>query len=271
MKSFEILPHKSPVLFFLCCLLPLLSTPTFAVNGHAYLSGNAGASMQTLGNDTPNINYYNGLLNDAYPAHSKNATIAEFGLQGGYEFTLWNLSNSTVELLFDPVLAVGLGVYTGSTNYSYHGDLVETPLDDPAITLYGYRFHTQNTRLMAEAQMTWKIDNIAPFINIGIGQAWVKTNKYLERTINNIDYPPLPPFQSRTNANFAFQAGLGLGYEFNFLKDMCVFKHERISLGYRYVNLGNASFGIRGTAYPYKLNLGNLSNNDIYVAYTHLF
>lgn len=261
MKSFKILLHKSSTLFLLC-LLPFFSIPTFASNGHFYLGGSAGASRLTLGDNNAKINYYNGLLTDAYPTHSDKSTVPVLGLQGGYEFTP-SCSNTA--------FALGLGVYTDPTKYHFGGTVVETPLNDPASALYNYTFHTQSTRLMAEAQMAWRVNDIVPFINVGLGEAWIKTNGYSEASFDNIGYPPLPPFHSRTNTNFAFQAGLGLGYEFNFSKCTSTFQHERISLGYRYVNLGNTSFGSRGTVYPHKLNLGNLINNDIYVVYTHLF
>lgn len=46
---------------------------------------------------------------------------------------------------------------------------------------------------------------------------------------------------------------------------------DRLALGYRYANLGKVSFGRREPAYPYALRLGQLSSNEIYLSYTHVF
>lgn len=62
-----------------------------------------------------------------------------------------------------------------------------------------------------------------------------------------------------------------MGYAFNFKKSISDYQHERILLGYRYVNLGDASFGTRGEVYPYRLDMGNLTTNEIYLIFMHLF
>ena len=115
------------------------------------------------------------------------------------------------------------------------------------------------------------MEQFVPFINIGIGSAWNRLNGYKESPVDSTGYVALPPFQSHTNSNFAYQVGLGVGYAFNFDRYEADYQHERISLGYRYVNLGDASFGTRGAVYPYSLDTGRLISNEAYLTYTHLF
>jgi opacity protein-like surface antigen len=119
--------------------------------------------------------------------------------------------------------------------------------------------------------LTWAIKHFTPYVDIGLGSAWTQTNGYTETVATTDGYVSLSAFQNHTNRHFAYQAGLGVGYAFNISGIKTDFQHERISVGYRYVNLGNASFGTRGSTYPYKLNLGRLSSNDLYLSYTHLF
>ena len=235
----------------------------FGRPGYLYLGAAVGFSRFNTENRNPNINYYSGFLNDAYPNQNSSSNAATFSLQGGYEF----LSGKRAV----PAIALGLGAYTMPSGYGNGGQLVETPLGDPASTLFNYRYNVESTRLMAEAKFTWTIKHFTPYVDVGLGVAATRLMNYNETSTDNIGYPPLPPFQNKTNVNFAYQVGLGIGYEFNFYQDAAELQHERISLGYRYVNLGDTNFDTRGSAYPYKLKLGNLSSQDIYLAFNHLF
>lgn len=246
-----------------CSALLFLSTPLFATPcGNYYFGGMAGASWSDIGKRAPQINYYNGDLTDTYPLTSRQSTTPVVGLNGGYEFTgeRWK-----------PAIALGLGVYNTLAGYHYHGQVIETASGDPSFLLYNYRYNINSTRLMAETQFTWIVRNFAPFINLGIGPAWNQMNSYAETVASENGFVAVPPFRSRTKTTFAYQAGFGLGYMFNFGCPEPAFKHERLSLGYRYANLGNTSFATRGSTYPYSLNTGRLRTNDVYLAYTHLF
>jgi opacity protein-like surface antigen len=235
----------------------------FGKPGRLYLGGSVGFSQLNTENRNQNINYYSGFLNDAYPNQNSNSNVGVVSIQGGYEF-----AGEKREI---PAIAVGLGLYGMPSEYGHGGQLVETALGDAPSTLYNYRYNVDSTRLMAEAKFTWTVKHFTPFVDIGLGLAAVRLMNYNEVSTDNIGYPPLPPFKNQTNVNFAFQAGLGVGYELNFSQDNSELQHERISLGYRYVNLGDNNFGTRGSAYPYKLRLGNLSSQDIYLAFNHLF
>lgn len=149
---------------------------------------------------------------------------------------------------------------------------------DPSSTLYNYKFQISTTRLMVETQINWMLNSpspflnkVFPFINIGIGPTWNKMNQYHEMAFNDMSYPPLFPFQSRTQSNFAYQIGCGLGKVFSFKKAQSDEASDKISVGYRYANLGHTTFGTRGLLYPYPLNIGSLQNNEVYLSYTHLF
>lgn len=238
------------------------TSSAFALIGHPYLGGTIGASIAENGNNNPQINYYDGFLTDAYPINGSHPTTSSIGVNGGYEFAGER---------FLPAIALGLGVYGTPGEYDYKGQLIETTLGDSGSTLYDYKFHIKSMRLMVEAQFTWILEQFAPFVAIGAGTAWNRLSGYTESPIDSTGYVALPPFQSRTNTHFTYQIGLGVGYAFNFARSRSGYQHERISLGYRYVNLGNASFGTRGAVYPYRLSMGRLTTNEIYLIYTHLF
>jgi opacity protein-like surface antigen len=244
-------------------ILFLISTSVFAANGHIFLGGTIGASEAIIGNNNPTIRYYDGNLTDAYPLHAKHTNTATIGVNSGYAFEGDGLI---------PAIALSLGFYGTPGDYDYQGQLIETAIGDPSSTLYNYQYHVNSTRLIFEAQFAWTLlEKFAPFINMGIGPAWNRLGDYKENPVDSTGYVALPPFQSHNNTNFAYQIGLGIGYSFNFDRHVADYQHERISLGYRYVNLGNTSFGTRGTVYPYSLDIGRLISNEAYLTYTHLF
>lgn len=245
-------------------ILLLISPTVFATKGHVYLSGSLGASRSNPGNTAPKIIYYSTTLTDHYPMSASHSTALGLGINVGYEL---------FENCLRPQMgfAFGLGFYeTG--NYQYKGQLIETAFLGPTSTLYNYQFRINSNRLMAEAKMTWLLGHFVPFVDIGVGAAWNHLGGYRETPVDASGYISLPPFQTNTNTNVAYQLGFGLGGAFNFpsceKKD---FQHERIALGYRYANLGSASFGTRGSVYPYHLDTSNLTANEFYLIYMHLF
>lgn len=239
-----------------------ISTPLFATCGQGYIGGSVEAAFANIDNSHPSIRYYDNLLTDFYPANQDSSTRTVLNLNGGYEFFGQG---------YMPAIAVGLGVYTNPTAYRYKGHVNEQAADDPAFLLYNYSYKIRSTRLMAEGKFTWQIKQFLPYIDIGLGSAWNRLNHYSETAATAENYVVYPPFRSSTRTNFAYQAGLGLGYGFNFNPCCTGEKHERVSLGYRYANVGNISSGIRNADYPFRLNVGNLSTNSVYLAYTHLF
>ena len=238
-------------------ILFLISTSVYAVNGHVFLGGTIGLNKARMGNNNTTINYYDGNLTDAYPLNRNDANTATIGINSGYEFQGSGLI---------PAIALGLGIYGTPVGYDYKGQLVETAIGDPSSTLYDFKYHVHSTRLLLEAQFTWALlEKFAPFINMGIGPARNRLSGYEETPVDNTGYVPLPPFQSHASTDFAYQLGLGVGYAWG------NYQQERISLGYRYVNLGNTTFGTRGDVYPYRLDTGRLTSNEVYLTLTHLF
>jgi hypothetical protein len=237
------------------------SIPAIAASGNMYIGTSLGAGMMTVAHRSPVITY-DEVIMDAYPLNKNHASAPIMSLNAGYEFS---------GVKWKPAIAFGLGVYGNLANESYHGQLIETVEGDESSTLYNYSYDINSTRVMAELQLTWMLGQVSPFINVGVGPAWNKMNGYMEMAVDSTGYPALPPFQSQTHVNIAYQAGFGVSTAFNFAGSQSPVSQERISVGYRYVNLGSTSFGTRGADYPYSLDTGLLKTNEVYLGYTHLF
>ena len=247
---------------FFSSLSQAWSAPSPPALGAVYLGATVGASRAKLSKSHPRISYESGvLITDAYPLKSNHAWSVSVNVNGGYEFTgaHWR-----------PAIALGVGGYFTPEDYHFHGRVIETAEGGPSSTLYNYKYKINNTRVMAEIQLTWMLRYLSPFISFGVGPAWNKAESYKEKAVNGSGYPPISPFRSHTHLNCAYQAGLGISFGFNWC-NRSGFLHERISLGYHYVHSGKTSFGTRGSAYPHRLDMGTLSSNDIYFTYTHLF
>ena len=246
-------------------VLLCLSTSLFASDEcrHYYVGGSAGYSRGMISNRDPQIQYANGTLTDAYPSRNIQANTLIGSLNGGYEF------GGTGKV---PSVALGLGVYVNPTRYLFRGQLIETPLNDASNLLYNYKYTINTTRVMAEAQFTWLIGNVTPFLNVGLGTSFNHIASYSESVATSDGYVPLPPYQSHTNTNFVYQVGCGIGYAFDYTYDSDIdYLRERVSIGYLYANLGSTSLGTRGSVYPYSINAGNFETNNIYISYTHMF
>lgn len=227
-------------------ILFLFSNSIFSASGHVYLSGSVGASFAASGNTNPQINYLNGLT-DEYPVRGNNVTTALFSVNGGYELTGINSKLG---------MALGLGIYDTLGNYNYKGYLIETAIGDPDSILNKYKYNVKSTRILLEAQANWMLNQFIPYINVGIGSAWNHLSGYSEMSVACDGCIALPPFQAHTNTNFSYQVGIGMAYTINLLKHMNQSFQERLSLGYRYANLGDASFKMRDVVYPYSLDTG---------------
>ena len=243
--------------------LCVFSLPAFAVSGHMYAGTSLAATYANIGNNTSRITYSSGVpIIDAYPLSNQNASTSLFSLNGGYEFSGVN---------WQPAIAIGLGLYTNPVDYDFNGHVIETVTGASPVTLYNYTYNINSTRLMAEVQFTWMMKIISPFINLGAGPGWNTLNSYTESPVTNTGAVGQPPFHSNSSLNLAYQAGIGISTAFNYANHASDFLPDRISIGYRYANLGQTSFATRGASYPYKLNTGSLTTNDVYISYTHLF
>ena len=247
--------------WLLGCLTLFFSTPPLSISGHGYrdksigtrnenlckrtpnsicgcgyIGGSIGPSNGNLSKRTPKIAYTSGVvITDAYPLDHKDSWSVTLNADGGYEFAGAN---------WKPAVALGLDIYFNPQDYRFKGKVIETSAGDPSSTLLKYSYRLKNsTRLMTEAQLTWIVQYVCPFINFGIGPAWIKADNYKETGIDSTSYSPLPPFHSKWNLNFAYQAGIGISIPFNLKCSKSRFLPERISIGYHYVNMGKTSFG----------------------------
>ncbi|MBY0545422.1 MAG: outer membrane beta-barrel protein [Gammaproteobacteria bacterium] len=237
----------------------------YASSGQFYLGADGGVSIAAIGDQNPQITYYHSQITDAYPLNDTYESAGMIGLNAGYEWQGENLQ---------PTIAIGLGAYGTPGNYSYDGQVTETVVGSPSQSLYNYQFQVSSFRLMAETKLSWNLKyGITPLLDFGIGPAWNHFTDYEETVAssNTNGYVSVPPFQSNTNTNFAYQVGVGLGYSFNIEPSSDHIQHDRLTLEYRYVNLGSNSFNTRGSAYPYALDLGDLNTQEIFLNLTHAF
>ena len=230
---------------------------TCSASGHGYLGASAAASFARLSTTSPQISYFSGaIITDAYPLSNNQSSTGMFGINGGYEWTGAN---------WFPAIAFGLGLYSNLIDYRFNGQVNEMVEGDGTNTLYNYSFNGNSRRLMAEIQLNWLLAQISPFVSFGVGAAWNRMNNYAEQAFNNTSYPPLPPFQTRTNNNTAYQAGAGVSTSFNFTQTKSDFPHERISVGYRYVNTGTSPFG--SPIFLQHLLSSAVTENDVHFSY----
>lgn len=247
---------------FIFISLCTISLPAFATAGHYYIGGSLSSTYGSIDNTNPQISYVSGVrIYDNYPINSRSVSTLGMSLNGGYEFAgdHWR-----------PAIALGIGVYNTPVGYDFNGTVIETVTGDAPFTAYNFTYNMINTRVMAEAQFSWLVGRVSPYINIGFGPSWNRANGYTETPLSNAGFVALPPFQSKESLNIAYQVGLGVSTAFNYTNPSSEFKPERISIGYRYVYLGQTSFDTRGIDYPYSLNTGLLTSNDVYISYTHL-
>lgn len=222
-----------------------------------YLGGSVGGSVGKTGDDNPTIMYSG--ITDEYPTNSNSSTSVLLSLNGGYEYLFPKQGVS---------IAAGLGFYYAGA-YKYKGNLIETASGGTPTQLYNYSYDVKSYRLMLEGQVNWIFGNIAPFVNAGIGPAWNEARGYKEIPDSGSIYDPLDRFDNNTITSLAFQIGFGISYLFNFGDNFSPLQSERLSLGYRYVQLGKVEFATRQSSYPYKLDTGTFRANEAYLLYTH--
>ncbi len=251
---------------YLRCLLTLgciLCSTVYALDGKFYFGDNFGVNIATLSNQNPAISYNNPSITDTYSLNSDKNLSGMWGLDSGYE---------QIGKGFIPNVALGLGMYGIWQPYHYAGQMTET-IGNTSQTLYDYRFKLRSYRVMAETKLSWNVKyNILPLIDLGVGPAWNYTSNYSELIApTNNNSVTLPPFQSKTNTNVAYQVGVGLSYGFNFATRPDNLKYNYITVEYRYVYLGKIALNARGPQYPYSLALGKLIAQEVFLNLTHLF
>lgn len=234
----------------------LISLPAL---GHPYFGVVAGASIAKIG--VSQLDTGSGIINGFSQYTPTNSYRGAFlyGIDGGYEFNLGSTNG---------LLSLGLGIYQ-NTNYSSKGQVTYVYQPDPSLssTLYNYEYKLQSTRLMFETQLAWQLylgrHKVIPYVAAGVGPSLNFANNYQETVVSSKTLRG--GFNSNYNVGFAYQLGLGVACPFNT-------EHDRLSLSYRYVDSGCAHFDSRKShASAYRLDVGRIRSNEIYVGYTHLF
>jgi hypothetical protein len=244
-------PYHRKVLGVILSFLPVL---TFASSWHAYLGGDGGTSIANIGNPNPDITYYNDQISDTYPLNNRTDMVGMWGLNAG----LTHVGSGAF-----PTIGLGLGFYEIAPSNQI--GQVNEAIGSDSQTLYDYQFRLTSYSLMAEIKLSWELANhLEPLLEVGIGPAWNQIKDYSETVApaNTNGYVALSPFQSKTNRDLAYQIGMGIGY---------VYDQNHISVEYRYVDLGNISTNTRGTEYPYALNFGDLTTQEVFLNFTHVF
>lgn len=224
---------------------------------HLYFGIIVGVGVAKIGKQQTDVSS-GGWGSEYLPNNAYNPSLL-YGANGGCEFKL--KSNAS--------LSIGLGMYQ-NLNYYAKGQVwvINTlnPSPDYNYHSLNYQYKIQSTRLMLETQLNWLLYlnnvKISPFILIGIGPSINSANSYEDIQIDPIQQPT-PGFKTRSNVNFAYQLGFGIACPFNS-------DHDRLSIGYRYVDLGRAYFNSR-QSFDYQLEAGKIRTNEVYLSYTHLF
>ena len=231
---------------------------------HPYLSGEL--SQDTISNSIsqPVISYYDNQINDAYPLNKNRVNTTQWSVHSGYE---WQPLSSKW------IFSAGIGFYNDVKPYTRSGAMDESILGDNPTHLYDYELQGMNRRLMFETSALYAWNNhLFGYADAGVGRAWNKLYGYQETVATPDGFVALAPFQDNTTTNIAYQFGGGLGYAFNlFSSPENSTNRERLSMGYRFVNLGKAALNIRDNTYAYPLDFGTLKAQEWYCRFTYLF
>lgn len=136
---------------------------------------------------------------------------------------------------------------------------------DPKFLNYNYSWNLKSDLLLGTAKINIvQYGQWSPYINGGIGGAYVNTSGYSETALSGVTPRVSPGFASNTSTQFAYQVGTGV--------DLQVTPQIMLSLGYNYQNLGSLSSGPGvGTWSSSTLNSGSYGSNEILVSMNYLF
>jgi opacity protein-like surface antigen len=200
--------------------LPPVEVPVIEEFGGWYLRGDIGMTNQSF------RSLYHPLYSDpgtlsVDPVGMGWDSSMFFGVGAGYKFNDWFRVDVT-------------GEYRGKANF--HGSDVIRTVDGPGVN--NYSGSKSEWVFMANAYVdlgTWWC--ITPYIGAGIGGANVKISGFYETGINNDGNVTVGAYYTRDSSkwNFAWALHAGLTYK--------VTQSMSIDLGYRYIDLGDATTG----------------------------
>ncbi len=240
--------------------------PMLADAGQWYVFGEGGYSSLTAGshNDvipvtiSQSITGLPGLEAKTLTNMSENfdsvtkGSAGNFGGGFGYEFPFGNrqgiLASNDVELLASHVTAVASAGIRSEYELSQQSIINGQSQGILPVNILqqqeAYSYQTSNTRLLINYTLNFKpfIAHLASFVEVGVGTNLASFSKYSEQDLVNptggtgLDKVN---FANNTKINFAYNAGLGLSYQFT--------SHWAARLGYRYTNGGMDQSGTLST------------------------
>jgi opacity protein-like surface antigen len=144
----------------------------------------------------------------------------------------------------------GFGYYDNA-DYQVSGQVYQD--SDPSMNNLGYTYGINSNRVLAETKILATLKNIFhPYVDGGVGAAFNASSSYSEFDISDgSGFPMSQPFASKTTTNFAYMIGFGV--------DTDLTKLLRVGLGYRFVDLGDASLGLS----PLQSGTAVIKNNHI--------
>lgn len=232
-----------------------VNTPSkFNKKNSLYLKALIGINLSNVGKQQ--LDTTAGPIN-GYTQYIPNNTYyssISYGAGGGYEFKLGYAT-----------LSLGIGIYQNSNNLATGQIWDIEPSNYTHILNYQYKVFSSRFMLETQLGRMFQLNNtikIMPFVLFGIGPALNFANSYRETVV----YPNASRsnFNSKLNISLSYQIGAGISYPFN--ND-----HSRLSITYRYVDLGKAIFDSKNELPKFKLDIGRIRTNEIYLTYTHLF
>lgn len=147
-------------------------------------------------------------------------------------------------------------------------------IDSASQTVYDYQMKVQSQQIQAVAKLmtTYAVMNnhqFHPYLSLGVGAAINNALAFNAQTQETGSVNSTPQFNNGKHTSFSYSAGLGV--------DTTVSEHTRFGLGYRFAQLGTASFrpgyiAINQVRIPveFSLHAKNLYTNQLVVQLSYL-
>lgn len=192
---------------------------------------------------TTNLGLTDAIVN-RYVANRKSKLLVFFGAGLGYRFRS-----------IHPVsMALGAAFYY--ITWGRYGGIVHPAFSlNPAFDTLNYSYHLSSALLWLEQYWMFGRGHWRPYLFLGFGAAWNNTFDYREVPTNpNGSAAPIAvAFKSKVQPYFSYGIGVGINYLLSNNK-------TRISVGYRYINLGKGRLGMT----PLQTTSERLSTGRLY-------
>jgi len=244
----------------LSALLLLSCASTFAANANWYVSVGGGEQFPEY-DSSVNVNNGSGFAppNDQDIYYTRKDDQAVVAASAGYR---WGTDDKLLS-------AVSVGVFYQYFFKQDAGCCIDQ-YSAPGFTNYHYNWNIHSNVVLAYSKVDfYRFDiqrpyllSISPFINLGIGAAF-NTSDYNETALPGITPRTSPGFRSRTASEFAYNAGLGLDFDFT--------RRLIFSVAYQYMNLGSFKTGNGTLGWSNQsLRLEPYQSNEVFVSLSYL-